>query len=72
MTPCAPAPNASPAAHPVLSFANPPGLYDPAPNGYSHLTIVQGDAAQFPPRTSGCAGVPSGRKWGAEEFMPAM
>ncbi|WP_053843543.1 RidA family protein [Paracidovorax avenae] len=44
MTPCAPAPNASPAAHPVLSFANPPGLYDPAPNGYSHLAIVQGPA----------------------------
>lgn len=27
-----------------LSFANPPGLYDPRPNGYSHLAMVQGPA----------------------------
>ncbi|ABM32853.1 RidA family protein [Paracidovorax citrulli] len=29
-------------SRPVLSFANPPGLHDPAPNGYSHLAVVQG------------------------------
>lgn len=27
-----------------LSFINPPGLYDPAPNGYSHVAVVQGPA----------------------------
>lgn len=33
-------------SHPAspLSFHNPAGLYDPAPNGYSHLAIVQGPA----------------------------
>lgn len=28
----------------ALSFLNPTGLYDPRPNGYSHLAIVQGPA----------------------------
>ncbi|MDC6167395.1 RidA family protein [Paucibacter sp. XJ19-41] len=28
----------------LLSFHNPAGLYDPAPNGYSHLALVQGPA----------------------------
>lgn len=27
---------------PVLSLSNPAGLYDPAPNGYSHLASVSG------------------------------
>jgi enamine deaminase RidA (YjgF/YER057c/UK114 family) len=31
---------ASPVAAPVLRFINPPGLYDPAPNGYSHLAVA--------------------------------
>ncbi|WP_368562318.1 RidA family protein [Pseudoxanthomonas sp. UTMC 1351] len=26
---------------PVLVLDNPPGLYDPAPNGYSHVAIVK-------------------------------
>jgi enamine deaminase RidA (YjgF/YER057c/UK114 family) len=25
----------------LLSFANPAGLYDPRPNGYSHMAVVQ-------------------------------
>lgn len=25
-----------------LSFINPPGLYDPEPNGYSHVAVVEG------------------------------
>ncbi|MCX2864816.1 RidA family protein [Paucibacter sp. PLA-PC-4] len=28
----------------LLSFHNPAGLYDPVPNGYSHLALVQGPA----------------------------
>jgi len=28
----------------ALSLLNPPGLYDPQPNGYSHLAVVQGAA----------------------------
>lgn len=27
-----------------IAFSNPPGLYDPQPNGYSHLAVVQGPA----------------------------
>lgn len=34
-----PTPSRRPAA---LSFLNPAGLYDPRPNGYSHLAIAQG------------------------------
>jgi enamine deaminase RidA (YjgF/YER057c/UK114 family) len=30
----------------ALTFINPPGLYDPAPNGYSHVAVVEG-AARF-------------------------
>lgn len=29
---------------PQLTFLNPEGLYDPRPNGYSHLAIVDGPA----------------------------
>lgn len=29
---------------PALSLANPAGLYDPQPNGYSHVAIAQGTA----------------------------
>ena len=29
---------------PVLTLSNPAGLYDPAPNGYSHLASVAGAA----------------------------
>ncbi|SFK48221.1 RidA family protein [Lysobacter sp. cf310] len=29
---------------PLLSLANPAGLYDPAPNGYSHVASVSGAA----------------------------
>jgi hypothetical protein len=25
----------------ALTLLNPPGIYDPAPNGYSHIGIVQ-------------------------------
>lgn len=28
-----------------LSFINPPGLYDPRPNGYSHVVIAQAPAS---------------------------
>lgn len=28
-----------------LSFINPPGLYDPRPNGYSHVVIAEGPAS---------------------------
>ncbi|QPF75880.1 RidA family protein [Roseateles sp. DAIF2] len=28
----------------LLDFVNPASLYDPAPNGYSHLAVVQGPA----------------------------
>lgn len=40
------APAASPASAnaAILSFCNPPGLYDPAPNGYSHVAIVNAGA----------------------------
>lgn len=27
-----------------LSFINPPGLYDPRPNGYSHVVVADADA----------------------------
>jgi enamine deaminase RidA (YjgF/YER057c/UK114 family) len=30
----------SPVAAPALQFLNPQGLYDPAPNGYSHLAVA--------------------------------
>jgi len=29
-----------PAPGPRVTLSNPPGLYDPAPNGYSHLAVV--------------------------------
>lgn len=28
-----------------LSFINPPGLYDPRPNGYSHVVVAQAPAS---------------------------
>lgn len=28
----------------ILTLSNPPGLYDPTPNGYSHVASVRGDA----------------------------
>lgn len=39
-----PAPTATPipAGAPVLTIVNPPGLYDPSPNGYSHAVVAQG------------------------------
>lgn len=30
--------------HPALALINPPGLYDPAPNGYSHVAVVAPDS----------------------------
>ncbi|MDA8521420.1 RidA family protein [Acidovorax sp. NCPPB 4044] len=42
-TPSSAAASAAPsAARSALSFLNPPGLYDPAPNGYSHVAIAEG------------------------------
>jgi enamine deaminase RidA (YjgF/YER057c/UK114 family) len=43
------APPSSPALpvarpNPSLSLLNPEGLYDPRPNGYSHVAVVQGPA----------------------------
>lgn len=32
------------AGAPILSFCNPPGLYDPAPNGYSHVAVAAAGA----------------------------
>lgn len=29
------------ASAPVFTLDNPPGLYDPAPNGYSHVAVVK-------------------------------
>lgn len=29
------------AAPPAFTLTNPPGLYDPAPNGYSHLAVLK-------------------------------
>lgn len=31
----------TPIAAPVFVLDNPPGLYDPAPNGYSHVAVVK-------------------------------
>ncbi|SFD57146.1 Enamine deaminase RidA, house cleaning of reactive enamine intermediates, YjgF/YER057c/UK114 family [Paracidovorax konjaci] len=42
MTTATPSSAAPSAAGSALSFINPPGLYDPAPNGYSHVAIVEG------------------------------
>ncbi|WP_454828940.1 RidA family protein [Pseudoxanthomonas wuyuanensis] len=37
-------PSATPPLDPTLQFHNPAGLYDPIPNGYSHLAIVRAPA----------------------------
>lgn len=34
----------TPARAPAFALRNPPGLYDPAPNGYSHLGVVEAGA----------------------------
>lgn len=34
----------TPIAAPVFVLDNPPGLYDPAPNGYSHVAVVKSGA----------------------------
>lgn len=34
----------NPEAHPILSFINPPGLYDPRGNGYSHVVTASASA----------------------------
>ncbi|WOI44668.1 RidA family protein [Acidovorax sp. BLS4] len=39
-----PPPGGQRAAPLALSFLNPDGLYDPRPNGYSHLAVAQGAA----------------------------
>lgn len=36
--------SATSAGAPILTLRNPPGLYDPAPNGYSHIAIVEAGA----------------------------
>lgn len=36
--------SSTPASAPILTLHNPPGLYDPAPNGYSHIAIVEAGA----------------------------
>lgn len=36
--------SATSAGAPILTLHNPPGLYDPAPNGYSHIAIVEAGA----------------------------
>lgn len=37
-------PSITPSLEPTLQFHNPAGLYDPVPNGYSHLAIVRAPA----------------------------
>ncbi|SOD53013.1 RidA family protein [Pseudoxanthomonas wuyuanensis] len=37
-------PPSAPPQEPMLRFRNPAGLYDPVPNGYSHLAIVRAPA----------------------------
>ncbi|WP_111875582.1 RidA family protein [Paracidovorax anthurii] len=44
VSPATPSSTPAPAQPFSLSFINPPGLYDPAPNGYSHVAVVQGPA----------------------------